>query len=181
VSRGYTRDEQRHVKYKEVLIMGLLIRHLGGFQDGTIDVNPNTLAYVAGQPLKVNTSGQLELCLCYREGHDDGYCGLAKGWSGSVTAADPTHPSDIYNGKATYLAGFNQFKLDNNDPRNVNDDYPYDTNDVYQPGDDLYINTVGKLTNAAGPYDSICADATPVAYVVAVGAGNSYLIINQVR
>jgi len=156
--------------------MGAKIMHLGGYQDGTRTMNPVTTSFVQGQPLKVNTSDQLELCTCYREGHDDGYCGLAKGHSGSM--AD--HKSDMYNGKSTYWAGYNQLKLDAEDPDNHDDDdYPYDINDVFQGGDDLYINTAGKLTNAAGPYDTICEDATPVAYVVEVGS--SYLIINQVR
>jgi len=156
--------------------MGAKIMHLGGYQDGTRELNPATDAYVQGMPLKHNTSGQLELCKCYREGHDDGYSGLAKGHSGSM--AD--RKSDMYNGKATYWAGYNQLKLDASDPDNAeNDDYPYDVNDVFVAGDDLYISNFGKLTNIAGPYDTICEDATPVAYVLEVG--ESYLIINQVR
>lgn len=160
--------------------MGAKIMHLGGYQDGTRTLYPHSTSYVQGQPLKVRIDDLLELCLCYREGHDDGYCGLAKGHFGSM--AD--QKSDLYNGKATYWAGYNQLKLDAEDPENPadgagTDDYPYDTDDVYQGGDDLYINTAGKLTNAAGPYDEICDGATPVAYVVEVGT--TYLIINQVR
>jgi len=163
--------------------MGAKLQFLGGYQDGAQPVNPSTDTYVQGQPLKVNTSGRLELCKCFRVGHDDGYCGLAKGWSGSATMANRL--SDIYNSYATYWAGFNQFKLDNNDPRNENDDYPYDTAPIYTPGDDIYINMVGKLTNV-GPgevtgYTGVCDDSEPIAYVVQVGANQSYLIINQVR
>ena len=163
--------------------MGAKLCHLGGRQPGDYDVNPNTNAYVAGQPLKINTSGQLELCLCYREGQDDGYVGLAKGFSGSaVSVANPTHPGDLYNGKATFFMALNIIKLDNQDPRNTaGDDYPYDTNDTFVPGDDLYINNSGKLTNAAGPYDTICANSTPIAVVLAVGSNQSYLEILQVR
>jgi len=159
--------------------MGAKLRFLGAWQDGEWDVDPDTLAYVQGQPLKFNTSGNLELCLCYREGYDDGYCGLAKGFSGSATL----NLSDLYNTKGTYWPGFNQFKLDNTDPRNTSDDYPYDTTLTYAVGDDIYIDGNGKLTNN-GPgahqgYATVCADATPIAYVIAVGT--DYLIINQVR
>jgi len=170
--------------------MGVQVRFLGGYQDGTLDVNPLTAAYVAGQPLKVNTSGQLELCTCYRQGYDDGYVGLAKGYSGSTTDKN----SDIYNGKATYFAGFNQLKLDNQGTaRNANDNYPFDTSLTYNEGDDIYIDENGKLTNngpGAHPgYATVCSNATPIAYVVEVGTGvaadgtstYSYLVINQVR
>ncbi len=163
--------------------MGGRIMHLGGYQPGDTEVNSATLAYVQGQPLKVNTSGQLELCLCYREGHDDGYCGLAKGFSGSLAE----RLSDIYNGNATYWAGYNTIKLDAEDPRNHDNDHvPFDPNDTWQPGDDVYINTAGILTNAAGPYDTICAGATPIAYVLATPNNTAetnpaWLVINQVR
>jgi hypothetical protein len=163
--------------------MGAKIRHLGGYQSGDHSVNVHTDPYVQGQPLKFNTSGQLELCKCYREGHDDGYCGLAKGWSGAATIA--ARLSDIYNGNGTYFAGFNQLKLDHDDPRNEEDEYPFDTAPIYHPGDDLYINILGQLTNNhpdGNPgYTAVCDDATPIAYVLQVGANNSYLIINQVR
>jgi len=164
--------------------MGAKIQFLGGYQDGTIEVNPNTDAYVQGQPLKINTDAQLELCLCYREGYDDGYAGLAKGWSGSAAVGD--RRSDIYNGKATYWAGFNQIRLDATDPRNPdNDVVPFDTAPIYNPGDDIYINVLGFLTNVgpAGPagYTAVCDNATPIAYVVSVGAEDAYLVINQVR
>jgi len=171
--------------------MGAKIRHLGGAQDGEFTVCTDTDAYVAGQPLKINTSGNLELCKCYREGNDDGYCGLAKGWSGSTHQSDKL--SDLYNTKGTYWMGYNQLKLDRDDPRNpydsasgTGDDYPYDIYDTFTPGDDLYINASGKLTNSAGPYDTICDGATPVAYVMATPSGGAetgpiWLIINQVR
>lgn len=161
--------------------MGAKIMHLGGYQDGTRTLNPATDAYVQGQPLKHNTSGQLELCKCYREGYDDGYSGLAKGHSGSMSDLK----SDIYNGKATYWAGFNQLKLDADDPENHDDDtYPYATAPTYTPGDDLYINLSGQLTNigpgaGGGVYIDVCANATPIAYVLTVG--ETYMIINQVR
>ena len=162
--------------------MGAQIQHLGGYQPGDIDVCVLT-TYVQGQPLKINTSGQLELCICYREGNDDGYVGLAKGFSGSLSR----NLSDIYNGKATYWAGYNTLKLDNQNPRDPDhDDYPYDINDTFTPGDDLYINSSAKLTNAAGPYDTICANSTPVALVLATPSGvaeasPAWLEIYQVR
>ena len=165
----------------EELKMGAKLRFLGvNQQDGEWEVNPSTAAYVQGQPLKFNTSGQLELCLCYRAENDDGYCGLAKGFSGSTAFKD----SDIYNGKATYWPGFNSFKLDNTDPKNPNnDDYPYDTTLTYLPGDDIYIDANGKLTNngpgAHAGYADVCASATPIAYVIAVATG--ILTINQIR
>ncbi len=174
--------------------MGAKIRFLGGYQDGTRPVSTaatteqsgNTLAnvYVQGQPLRINNVGDLELCNCYREGYDDGYAGLAKGWSGSVATGDKL--SDIYNGNATYWAGFNQYRLDSDDVRNSgNDVVPFDDTPVYNPGDDIFINTLGFLTNvgSSGPagYTSVCANATPIAYVLEVGTNNSYLIINQVR
>lgn len=161
--------------------MGAKIMFLAGFQDGTRTMNPATDAFVQGQPLKHNTSGQLELCKCYREGYDDGYSGLAKGHSGSM--AD--QKSDMYNGKSTYWAGYNQLKLDAVDPENPDDDdYPYDTVPVYTPGDDLYINLSGFLTNVGpgaggGVYTDVCLHATPIAYVLTVGS--TYMIINQVR
>ena len=163
--------------------MGARIMHLGGYQPGDTEVNPLTPAYVQGQPLRVNNSGQLELCLCYVEGSDHGYCGLAKGFSGSLSQ----QLSDIYNGNATYWAGFNTLKLDAEDPRNHDDDIrPFDPNDTWQPADDVYINTSGILTNAAGPYDTICANATPIGYVLATPSGGAetdpdWLVINQVR
>jgi len=163
--------------------MGAKLQFLGGYQDGCFEVNPSTDPYVQGQPLKFNTTGQLELCLCYREGHDDGYCGLAKGWSGSHT----DKLSDIYNGKATYWAGFNQMKLDTTDPRNENDDYPYETVVTYNEGDDIYINDLGQLTNI-GPggssgYADVCDDATPIAYVIAIptSGAQTWIVINEVR
>jgi hypothetical protein len=161
--------------------MGCKVRHLGGYKDGNFDVNPLSDLWVQGQPLKFNTAGLLELCKCYREAHDDGYCGLAVGHLG--TLAD--RKSDIYNGKAAYYAGYNQLKLDAADPENHDDDdYPYDTALVYTPGDDLYINELGFLTNigpggGGGVYTDVCLDATPIAYVLAVAS--TYMIINQVR
>jgi len=170
--------------------MGIQTKFLGGYQDGIYDVNPLTAAYVAGQPLKINTSGQLELCLCFAEGYDNGYCGLAKGFSGSTSR----RLSDIYNGKATYFAGFNQFKLDNQGTaRDEDDHYPYDTTLIYNEGDDIYIDGNGLLTNngpgAHAGYATVCANATPIAYVMAIGTGTSpdgmssynYIVINQVR
>jgi len=165
--------------------MGGKIMHLGGIRVGDYPVNPNTAAYIQGQPLKFNTSGQLELCLCYREGYDDGYAGLAIGYSGHATRVDnPTHPSDLYNGNASYYMGHNILKLDNTDPRNIDDDYPYDRTRTYLPADDIYINVVGKLTNVnpgggGGIYDDVCLNATPIAFVTKVAT--SYLEIQQIR
>jgi len=162
--------------------MGAKLRFLGtNQQDGEWLVDPDTDAYIQGQPLKFNTSGMLELCKCYREGHDDGYCGLAKGFSGSLAE----RLSDISNNKATYWPGYNQFKLDDTDPRNHdNDHFPYDTTLHYVPGDDIYIDENGLLTNnspGAHPgYGDVCDGATPIAYVIAVH-GEDYIIINQVR
>ena len=162
--------------------MGLEIKgFLGGYQDGSLDVNPLTGAYVAGQPLKVNTSGQLELCYCYAEGTDCGYCGLAKGFSGSTSL----QKSDLYNGKATYIAGYNKLTLDALSPVNPSDRVPYDTTLTYNEGDDLYIDGHGLLSkNGPGThagYATVCANATPIAYVVEVGTLQAYLVINQVR
>jgi len=166
--------------------MGAKQLHLGGARPGDYPVNPNTTAYVQGQPLEFNTSGQLQLCTCFREGYDDGYAGLAIGYSGSATIIqNPTHPSDLYNGNAAYYMAFNLLKLDNTDPRNTaGDDYPYDRTRTYQAGDDIYINDVGKLTNVnpgggGGVYDDVCLNATPIAFVTKVAS--SYLEIQQVR
>lgn len=164
--------------------MGCKVLHLGVFQPGDWDVSPTTDAYVAGQPLKVNTSGKLELCKCYREGYDDGYVGLAKGFSGNaLNVVNPTHPSDLYNGKATFFGGHNMLKLDHEDPRNTNDIYPYDRAQTYNEGDDLYIGLTGLLTNigpdVSGVYRDVCPHATPIAVVMTVAS--SYLEIYQVR
>ena len=162
--------------------MGLqVIGFLGGYQDGSLDVNPLTADYKAGQPLKVNTSGQLQLCFCYAEGTDTGYCGLAKGFSGSTSLLK----SDRYNGKATYIAGYNKLKLDAASLVDAADHVPYDSTLVYNEGDDLYIDENGLLSNngpGAHPgYATVCDNATPIAYVVEVGSLQGYLIINQVR
>ena len=165
--------------------MGAKIMHLGGRRPGDYPVNPNTDLYVQGQPLKFNTSGQLELCKCFRVGYDDGYVGLAIGYSGSANKVDnPTHPGDLYNGNASYYMALNLLKLDNTDPRNVDDDYPYDRTRTYLAGDDLYINDVGKLTNVnplggAGIYDDVCEYGEPIAVVTKVAT--SYIEIQQVR
>jgi hypothetical protein len=162
--------------------MGLQVKgFLGGYQDGSLDVNPLTGAYVAGQPLKVNTSGQLELCYCYAEGTDCGYCGLAKGFSGSTSL----QKSDLYNGKATYIAGFNKLTLDEASAVDGSDHRPFDTTLTYNEGDDLYIDENGLLSNngagAHAGYATVCANATPIAYVVEVGTSQAYMVINQVR
>ena len=160
--------------------MGAKLRFLGAWQDGEWDLNTASEDYVQGQPLKFNIAGTLELCLCYREAHDDGYCGLAKGFMGSLAEK----LSDVYNGKAAYWPGYNQLKLDADDPRNHDNDHePYDTTLTYVVGDDIYIDENGLLTNN-GPgahvgYATVCDDATPIAYVIAVD--DDYLIINQVR
>ena len=162
--------------------MGLqILGFLGGYQDGTIDVNPLTLDYKAGQPLKVNTSGQLELCLCYAEGTDCGYVGLAKGFSGSAALMK----SDLYNGKSTYIAGYNKLRLDAASVVDTADHVPFDATLIYNEGDDLYIDGNGLLTNngpgAHAGYATVCANATPIAFVLEVGTAQSYLEIAQVR
>lgn len=168
--------------------MGAKIMHLGGRRPGDYPVDPNTDAYIQGQPLRFHTVGALhllELCTCFREGYSDGYAGLAIGYSGSANKVDnPTHPSDLYNGNASYYMAFNILKLDDTDPRNVDDEFPYDRTRTYLAGDDLYINVVGKLTNVTplgggGVYDDVCQYATPIAFVTKVAT--SYLEIQQIR
>jgi len=163
--------------------MGMTLQgHNGGFIDGGFDVNTSTTAYHAGMPLKINTSGTLELCLCFRNGYDDGYVGLARNHSGSTSDTK----SDIYNGKAAYITFPAQVKLDNDDATDPADAYPWDVTRVYVPGDDLYINEVGYLTNVApggggAVYDDVCANGSPIAIVMVVDSGGTYLIINLIR
>ncbi len=146
--------------------MGMKILFLAGRRVGDIPVSSSTTAYVAGQPLQLDSNGELTLNTngyIYGGGATYNHVGLALGHSGSTS----DRYSDLYNGKAGVLVGAgNIVELNNSDPENPDDDFPFDTSMTYSPGDDLYIDTNGKLTNAApGTYD-VPSNSDPIAYVI---------------
>lgn len=163
--------------------MGMKIKYLGGRRLGDFEVDPNTAAYVAGQPLQVNSSGQLTLNTNgYQQGGGATYnhVGLALGHSGSTS----DQYSDIYNGRAGVLVGAgNVVELNADDPENPNDALPYDDTLTYNEGDDIYIDTTGKLSNATpgGSGSAVPAGSDPIAYVLVAPTSSQNMVIVTVR
>ena len=144
--------------------MGIKILHLAGPLAGDFDVYASSGAYVAGSPLKIDANG-ISLCTDYIETSDDGFIGFARNHMGSTS----DRKSDIYNGKAAFIAGKgNMLELNNDDPENADDVFPFHDN-TYVNGQELYVSTTGKLTNTnpgSSNGGTTTASSIPVAIVM---------------
>jgi len=85
------------------------------------------------------------------------------------------------------VAGYNKLRLDNDDPRNESDDYPYvRAVTTYTPGEDLYIGQTGLWCNAIGGSPQAAANSIIIGYVIDTPSGAAesdptYLIVAQIR
>jgi len=162
--------------------MGMKVRYVGGRRLGDYGVNTSTSAYAAGQPLQIVAAGLQLNTTGYQQGGGATYnhVGLALGHSGSIT----DQYSDIYNGNAGVLIGSgNVVSFNATDPNNPSDALPYDSTLSYAVGEDLYIDTNGKLSNATpgGSGSSVPASSSPVAYVLVAPTSSVDLVAVTVR
>jgi len=152
--------------------MGMKILFLGGYRDVDETVYGSASVYHQGYPLKMRTDHTVDWCKIHTLDVDSGYLGLALNFAGSTT----DKKSDLYNGKAAYLAGPNKVKLDAGNENDTTDTYPYDTTKTYDEGQELYVDTNGKLSNDAPGVGVVPAASLPVATIVEVGALQVYLV-----
>lgn len=142
--------------------MGIKIYHLAGPLAGDYDVYASSDAYVAGSPLKIDANG-ISRCNVCRADSDDGFVGFARNHMGSTT----DRKSDLYNGKAAFIAGAgNILELNDDDPEYADDSFPFHDN-TYINGQDLYVSTTGLLTNTA-PGASNGGEVTASSIAVAI-------------
>ena len=158
--------------------MGMKILFLGGYRDGDEPVY-SSAHYHQGMPLKMRTDHTVTLCLANIVDNDDGYLGLALNFAGSTS----DKKSDLYNGKAAYLAGCNKVKLDASFEDDTSDTYPYLSTLTFDEGQELYVNTDGVLSNVNPGGTKVTAGNRAVAGVAEVGsvvsAITTYLVVNM--
>ena len=159
--------------------MGMKILFMGGYRDGDEPVYVSAGAYHQGMPLKMCTDHTIDWCKLHLVDGDDGYVGLALNFAGSTS----DKKSDLYNGKAAYLAGTNKVKLDASNENDTSDTYPYLSTLTFLAGQELYIDTNGLLSNVTPATPPVTAGSATVARVAEVGSVlggiTTYLVVNM--